>query len=313
MTRLPFLDLLIWLKPRGLNYLLSKLAPPEVQKFYEFVEDSVTKRLQLQEDQKKHPEKIQRHDMFHFLCEARDPNETESKSSPYTEQDLRSEANLLIVAGSDTTATSLCSFFFYLTRNARSYEKVVREIRATFETPEEIVGGSKLMSCRYLRACIDESMRMTPVGPSELPREVRPGGLVVDGEYIPAGVVVGTVPWVTVRNEEVYRDPAVFRPERWIPGEGVAEEEVTFIKTNFHPFSQGPSNCVGKNMAMLEMMVTLGRTLHRFDVRKAPDSRLGEGAPELGWGRRDRHQFQVKDAFISVRNGPVVQFRRRLD
>lgn len=312
MTRLPSLDLLIWLKPRGLNQILKRLSPPEVQTYYDFVEDNVTKRLLLQDAQKKQPEKEQRHDMFHFLCEAKDPD---TNTSPYSEQDLRSEANLLIIAGSDTTSTSLCGFFFYLTRNARPYDKLVHEIRTTFQTAEEITNGPKLMSCYYLRACIDESMRMTPVGPSEIPREVRSGGSIIDGEHVPAGVTVGTVPWAMTRNEDIYPDPTMFRPERWIPDKatGVTDEDVAYIRANFHPFSQGPSNCAGKNMAILEMMLTIGRTLHRFDVRKAPDSTIGEGAPELGWGRRDRRQFQLKDAWISVRNGPVVQFRRRLD
>ncbi|KAL9618147.1 MAG: hypothetical protein Q9160_007097 [Pyrenula sp. 1 TL-2023] len=198
LTRFPFVDLVIWLKPRGLNQLLKSVAPPEIQKYYDFVDESVTKRLLLQEQQKAKPERAQRQDMFHFLCEAKDPATGESA---YTDHDLRSEANLLIIAGSDTTATSLCGIFFYLTRNERPYTKVVQEICSTFTSAEEIVSGPKLLSCHYLRACIDEGLRITPVGPSELSREVRPGGLTVNGQYVPAGVIIGTVPWATSRDE----------------------------------------------------------------------------------------------------------------
>lgn len=300
---------MVWLKPRGLNKLFELITPPEVVRYDEFVKNSVSQRIKLQEAQREKPEAEQRQDMFYYLCEAKNPDTNEPA---YTELELRAEANLLIVAGSDTTSICLCGIFFYLTRNPRPYTKLIREIRSTFNTAEEIVPGPKLLSCQYLRACIDEGMRMTPPGPSELGRQVRPGGLTVMGEYIPAGVIVGTAGWATSRSEEIYQDAYTFRPERWIVDEenGVTEEDVARARTNFHPFSQGPGNCVGKNLAMMELMMTVGRTLHRFDVRKTPGSTLGEGAPELGWGRRDKHQYQLKDAYISVREGPEVQFRR---
>lgn len=110
---------------------------------------------------------------------------------------------------------------------------------ATFESANDIVYGSKLSSCVYLRACIDEGMRLTHSGPCELSREVLQGGLKVSGEYLPEGTIVGSVPWVDSGNEEVYGDANVFRPERWIANEaaGVTKEQVSRIRSNFHPFS----------------------------------------------------------------------------
>lgn len=252
--------------------------------------------------------------MFHSLCEAKAKDLGPNKALDDTSEILL-EVHQLIMAGSDTTATSLCGIFFYLTRNFRPYAKLVHEIRTTFEAAEDIIDGPKLRSCRYLRACIDEGMRMTPIVPSEFPRVVRSGGTKIDGQKIPAGVTVGTSSYASSFNGEIYHDPAVFRPERWIPDEatGVTVEEVTRMRSNFNPFSQGTRSCVGKNLALLNIMLTVGRTLYRFDVRKAPDSTIGEGRPELGWGRRDRGQFQLIDGFISLRDGPVVQFRKRAD
>lgn len=70
---------------------------------------------------------------------------------------------------------------------------------------------------------------------------------------------------------------------------GITAENVAQIKSSFHPFSAGPGDCVGQNRAILEMMLVTARTLHRMDVRLAPGSTLGEGAAELGWGRRDKN------------------------
>lgn len=285
------------------------IVPSRIQKYRLFVEEHVQERLRLQRIQRRGYE--QQHDIFHFLCEAKDP---ETGEYSYTEDDLLSEVNLLIIAGSDTTATCLCGIFFYLTRYPRPYNRLVCEIRSTFKSVNDITRGSRLKSCKYLQACISEGMRMTPVAPSEMPREVRAGGMEVDGQQIAAGVNIGTSSWAASRNKEVYGDPHIFRPERWIPDEcafEVTNENVARLHQNFNPFSHGPTSCVGKDLALLEIMVTIGRTLYRFDVRKAPGSTLGEGNPGWGWGRQDPMQYQLKDGLIALRHGPMAEFRRR--
>jgi hypothetical protein len=65
------------------------------------------------------------------------------------------------------------------------------------------------------------------------------------------------------------------------------------------------------HVTVLELLTTITRTLYRLDVRAVPEFTLGEGAPGLGWGRRDKNQFQVTDAYISLREGPMLQFKKR--
>jgi cytochrome P450 len=311
MCRSPLLSLIIWLKPRGFDRLIELVTPPPVQQFNGFVFDSFTERLELYKTQKSIPENKRRQDMFYFLCQAQDSNKGHAA---YTKDELRAEARLLIVAGSDTTTASLASIFWYLTRAPRCYQKLINELQRTFNTAKDAAYGPKLVGCTYLRACIDEGMRLVPPGPCEPPREVLNGGITVMNNYYPRGTIVGTAPWCDSRNEEVYGDPGVFRPERWIVDEaaGVTKEMVAEIRTNFHPFLTGPGSCAGKNIAMAEIMLVVARTLLRFELRKAPGSTLGEGSPELGWGARDRKQFQIVDAYISLKEGPEVQFRQRV-
>lgn len=308
--RSPFLKFLIWLKPRGLDQFFDLITPPAVKHFNDFVHDSVTSRIALQKEQAQKPEGQRRQDVFYFLCEARDPD---TGLPAYGEDDLRAEASMLIIAGSDTTAVSLSGLFFYLTGDPRRCQKLADEILSAFDSAEDIVHGPKLLGCGYLRACIDEALRLAPSGPCELPREVLPGGIRINGEFYPAGTIVGTVPWVSSRNEEVWGDAGVFRPERWIADEasGITAETLAGLRAGFHPFQTGPTSCVGKNVGMAEIMITVARTLHRFEIRRAPGSTLGGGGHELGWGARDRRQFQLEDAFISLRQGPEVQFRKR--
>lgn len=249
--------------------------------------------------------------MFYFLSQARDP---ETGSVAYNEDDLKAESNLLVIAGSDTTSISLSGIFFYLTGDPERCGKLVDEIRTTFANAEDIIYGSKLSGCTYLKACIDEGMRLTPSGPCELPREVLPGGARVLGRYYPEGTILGTVPWVTSRSKSAFKDAETFHPERWIVDEsaGVSKESVALLRTHFHPFASGPGSCIGKNVALAEMMIIVARTLHRLDIRRTPGSTLGGGRPELGWGASDENQFQLTDAYISLREGPEVQFKKRV-
>ncbi|KAI1097858.1 benzoate 4-monooxygenase cytochrome P450 [Jackrogersella minutella] len=309
VTRSPFLNLVLWLKPRGLDRLLGMMTPPAVRQYYQFVHESAAGRIALHKEQAGKPENERRQDIFYFLCEARD----DAGRPAYDEATLHAEANMLIVAGSDTTSISLAGLFFYLTDDPRRCQKLTDEIRSTFQSADEIVHGPKLHACEYLKACIDEAMRLTPVAPSEFPREVNPGGITIEGEYFPPGIIVGIPPWVASRNEEIYGDVNVFRPERWIVDEaaGTTKEALSRMQSHFHPFSSGTGNCVGQNLAMTEMMITTARTLYRLDVRRAPGSTVGGGSEKLGWGARDKKQFQLLDAFIGLRRGPEVQFRKR--
>lgn len=282
-----------------------------MRKFNRFTNETLAERIALHKEQAGKPEIERRQDIFYFLREARDPD---TGLPAYNDFDLKSESSLMIIAGSDTTSISLSGVFFCLTGNPSRCQKLVNEIRETFDTPEDIVYGPKLLSCKYLRACIDEGMRFAPSGPCDLPREVLPGGIRIHGNYYPEGTIVATVPWVMTRDELIYEDPGLYRPERWIedPSAGVSKESVAHLKQNFHPFAAGPGSCLGRHVAMAEMMITVARTLHRLDIRRAPGSTLGAGKPSLGWGERDPRQIMLYDAFISLREGPEVQFKKRL-
>ncbi|KAF2691172.1 cytochrome P450 [Lentithecium fluviatile CBS 122367] len=230
---------------------------------------------------------------------------------------VQESAHLLIIAGSDTTTNMICAAFFYLTHFPRAYAKLVNEIRETFSSPGEMVYGQALLTdWKYLRACMDEAIRLAPAGPSELERTVLRGGATIAGDVLPEGVNVGVVHWAFNRNEEFYGgDAHIFRPERWIvsdnPADGNPEEEVNRVKRGLHTFGKDVGNCIGEKVARLSLSMTIARTLWRFDVRAAPGERLGERRPELGWGRRDRNTYMLRDAYIALREGPILQFKER--
>lgn len=291
---------------------MDALLPQGVKTFYSWIEVTVAKRTKLEEQVGKQgsDQTKARKDMFHYFFQAKDP---ETGGPAYSADDLWQEALLLIIAGSDTSSTTLAGTVFYLTRHPRVYARLVQEVRTTFQTADEIRSGTKLSGCHYLRACLNESMRMSPPAPNDMTREVMPGGLEVDGMHVPGGTQIGTGTYSLHHNESVFPDPFVYRPERWIVDEekGVSADDVARAESAFAPFSTGPRACIGKNLAYMELTITLARLLYRLDIKLPEKNVVGEGGPDQIWGRRNRNQFQVKDEFIGCKEGPMAQFKKR--
>lgn len=230
----------------------------------------------------------------------------------YSLPELYAECELLIIAGSDTTAIVFSAAFFYLARHPEIQEKLAREILSTFSSYDEIKAGPKLQGSKYLTSFLQEAMRMAPPVPAEPPRVVLEGGTTVDGHYFPEGTLLSTAFWAQHYNKNYYPEPMRFRPERWILGEeGNTEESVALAERAFCAFSTGSRGCVGKNMAWLEMRIVLAKTLWRYEIVKDPKSNLGGGSPDGRPGRRVKDQYQVYEMFVANRKGPMVQLRER--
>lgn len=249
-----------------------------------------------------------RKDFFYYLLNAKDP---ETGGPGFNTQELWGESNLLIIAGSDTTSTALASAFFYLVHNPTKLEVLNREVRAAFTDVEEIHTGPELNQCHYLRAVLDESMRLSPPVGGILPREVLAGGLTIDNVHFPEGTVVGTPHYTIHHNEDYYPDPWAFSPERWLP-DHVGKENVSVANSAFCPFSVGPRGCIGKGLAYSELTTALARVVFMYDFKIAGGPRVGAGsADRKEWGRQRTTEFQLKDCFTSMKEGPMVVFKKR--
>jgi cytochrome P450 len=250
---------------------------------------------------------VDRKDFFYYLLKAKDPETGAGFGLP----ELWGESNLLIIAGSDTTSTALAGAFFYLVHNPATLHELQKEVRGAFNDEEEIVAGKTLSSCTYLRACIDEAMRLSPPVGGILPREVLGTGIDIDGRHIPAGVDVGTSHYALHHNPTYFPAPFSFKPERWIARGATTPEDVTRAKSAFCAFSVGPRACIGRGLAYTELMIALGRVVWAFDMRISGGPRVGEGVMGMGEGRERAGEYQLKDSFTSLKDGPMVEFRRR--
>ncbi|KAI8627470.1 cytochrome P450 [Xylariaceae sp. FL1651] len=230
---------------------------------------------------------------------------------------LWSEAVFFIPAGGDTVSTALSAHFYYLSRNPTCYNRLAEEVRTAFQQGADILGGPQLSSCRYLRACIDEALRISPPLPGTLWRELAEDTgepWVIDGHLIPRGTKVGVNIYSLHHNEEYFPEPFAFVPERWLEDETPYPQVSNKVMQDaFVVFSTGSRGCAGKSMAYLEASLVVARTLCYFDFEAAPGQpgKVGSGFSGAVNGRERETKYQLYDVFISIHDGPNLVFRSR--
>ena len=241
-------------------------------------------------------------DFFFYLLNAKDPE----TGLGFTTKELWGEANVLMIAGSDTTATALSSVLFHLCKTPAALAKLQEELRSKFQSADNIVPGKELADCHYLKACIDEAMRMAPPVPGLLPREVI-STCVIDEHEVPEGTVIG-VPIFTIHHNPAYfPDPFAYVPERWLH---VDEEALATALSAFNPFSIGARGCIGKSVAYLELRLAIAKLVWGFDMKPLPT----EGKAEL-WREAfhpNAEGYRLMDHFTCKKEGPVVKFSERV-
>ena len=298
-----WLDISTWILPNTVQLMMSLLgvgtqtALDRIKKSSSDKESSSEKSLG------------KRNDILNYLIDGTDPE----TGTAFDTTDIVSEANVLLLAGGDTMGGAICQILFYLSRNLHAYDKLASEIRTTFQSRSELGLGPKLNSCTYLRACIEEGLRLG--GGPAFWREAGPGGATVCDEYIPPGCVVGICMTAINRKAEYFPSPLAYQPERWISSETdpAKQAQLAAAKAAHQPFSLGPRSCVAKNLAITVIELTLATLIWEMDFRVAEGEigRTGGGRPGLGWGREKEDDFQMYGNFTLTKDGPVLQFRRR--
>ncbi|KAK2794590.1 hypothetical protein FQN52_008171 [Onygenales sp. PD_12] len=182
-------------------------------------------------------------------------------------QELVGNSTLLLIGGSETTATLLSGLTYLLLTNPDPLAKLIAEVRSTFKSEDEI-NIISVNSLTYMLACLDEALRMYPPVPNGLPRVVPKGGCHVLGKYIPENTIVSIYQWAAYHNPNHFTDPDTYHPERFLGDVRFATDKREVLQ----PFHVGPRNCIGRNLAYAEMRLILARLVFNFDLRLAVES-----------------------------------------
>lgn len=162
-------------------------------------------------------------------------------------------------AGSETTAIALTNLMHNLVKNQDKLALLRAEIDAALGPDEKIPSFEKVRHLPYLKACIDENLRLWPSITHGLARTVPPEGGSVMGHQIAGSVTVSIPTWVVHRDEAIWPNSEQYLPERWL------DEKAKEWQSYYVPFSTGARGCVGRNISLLEQYVLLAALVKRYD------------------------------------------------
>ncbi|EED15853.1 benzoate 4-monooxygenase cytochrome P450, putative [Talaromyces stipitatus ATCC 10500] len=179
----------------------------------------------------------------------------------------------LRIAGSESSATLLCGFIFYTLTHPTVRQKLITEVRDAFQSEDQIVMAN-VHHLTYLNAVLQECLRIYPPVAVTLPRVVPDGGEMIDGGYVAAGTTVGVNHFACYHDQRNFHRPNQFLPERWIPSAEDKTSPFSHDQRNcLQPFSLGPRNCLGKNLAWAEIRLITTHLLYLFD--REPERSVG--------------------------------------
>jgi len=174
--------------------------------------------------------------------------------------EIVAEVGAIINAGADTTAIALTQILHLLIRHPFHLATLKEELDSVLDLDEVVAPYDKVKDLPFLRACIDEGLRIIPPTSAGLPRRTPPEGTHILGEWIPGNTSVSMPIYAAHRDPEVFPEPEQFNPHRWM---NLVERKR--MEPYFIPFSTGARGCIGRNISYLEQIVVLASLVHRYD------------------------------------------------
>ncbi|KAI7911434.1 hypothetical protein M9X92_010530 [Pyricularia oryzae] len=181
----------------------------------------------------------------------------------FTPIQIERNSDLLVGAGSETTATVLSFSTYLLCKHPEIQAKAAKEVRELFKSEDEIT-MTQVQQSHYLLAVLNEAMRLWPAAPAELPRQTPPEGSMVCGEFIPGDTILLVAQYPSNHYPGNWVKPEEFIPERWLKDADPIYDADK--KEAFNPFNHGGRDCIGKNLAYSEMRMILARMLYNYDM-----------------------------------------------
>ncbi|KAE8376666.1 cytochrome P450 [Aspergillus bertholletiae] len=179
---------------------------------------------------------------------------------------LAGESHLLINAGSDTTRVTMACTLFVLAQQPDLAQRLRKALEPYVpQSPDELLMDDKIMNVDLLNGVVQEALRMYPPSPSHPTRVTPPEGTIIAGRFIPGGTQLIAPQYVIGRDERIFPRANEFIPERWYSLPQLVKDPNATA-----PFSLGPMNCVGKQLAMANVRVTLATLVMRYNLSFAP-------------------------------------------
>lgn len=171
-----------------------------------------------------------------------------------SQEEASRESLLNVVAGSDTSATTIRVMMLNLLSNPIAYRTLQAEIDEGIKSGKisAPITDSEARQLPYLQAAIKEGLRIKAPAAGPLFKTVPREGDMIDGKFIPGGTQIGTSPFGVYQSKKVFGDDAsLFLPERWLEADSAKFSAMSGVVELV--FSVGKWGCLGKPVALMEL------------------------------------------------------------
>ncbi|CAI9741138.1 cytochrome P450 3A24-like [Octopus vulgaris] len=206
-----------------------------------------------------------------------------------TDNEILAQCVLLLLAGYETTASTLTFFTHLMAINPEQQEKLHQEIVDVLG--EDLPTYDSVQKLPYLNMCMDETLRMYPIA-NTLDRQCNKA-CTIKGVKIPEKLTVRIAVDAIHYNPKYWPEPEKFIPERF--SEEAKSKQVPFT---YLPFGAGPRMCLGMRLAKLEFKIAAVEMIRNFKILRTEKT---EDPLILG-----------DNVLLAAKNGVWVKFERRL-
>ena len=196
-------------------------------------------------------------DLLSSMILARD----EKTGAGMDDDQLRHQVMTLMLAGYETTASTLTWTWYLLSQNLDSMQRLRHEVRQTLNG--RLPRYSDVETMPHIGMVLDESLRLFPPAWTLGRRAI--GDDEIDGYHIPADTVIAICIYTLHRHPAFWDRPDVFDPERFLPENSKGRDKFAYI-----PFGAGPRQCIGNNLGLLEASLVMTCILQRFELHLMP-------------------------------------------
>ncbi len=176
-----------------------------------------------------------------------------------TLDNVRDEIATFLLAGHETTATTLSWVWYLLSLYPDAMVRIQNEVDQVAEG--RALTADDLSSLPYTRAVVDETLRLYPPV-ANLLRKANETTEVAPGITVKAGERVLISPWLLHRHETYWSEPEEFRPERFLGEAGKERPRHAYL-----PFGGGPRICIGSSFSLMEAVLILGTYAQKMGVQ----------------------------------------------
>lgn len=185
---------------------------------------------------------------------------------------------------------------YCLAKHPEQLARLRDELSTNVPEPGKTSTYAPVRSLPYLRACLDESLRLRPPLSAGAQRMTPPEGMSIAGLWIDGGINVSVAPHVLHRDKSIFgHDPEEYRPERWID---CGDETKKIMQRHFLTFNAGARVCLGKNITYMEQMMLVAAVVMRYDFTLPSDDWQIEWDEYFNlWPKRLPLSFRLREGF----------------